>query len=114
MDWVLKPALGHEGLDVGIEGVTGPAEWRRIRRAAGWFPGAWAAQRRFEVPPLPTPDGPLYPCLGVYVIDGRAAGAYGRMGVRPLIDHRSREVAVLVHPLSAAREGLTDGAGRRL
>jgi glutathionylspermidine synthase len=113
-DWVLKPALGHEGLNVGIHGVTGPAEWRRIRRAAFWFPGAWAAQRRFEGPALPTPDGPLFPCLGVYVIDGRAAGAYGRMGVRPLIDHRSREVAVLVRRGAAAGEGLTHAAGRGL
>jgi hypothetical protein len=93
---VLKPALGHEGRDVGIDGVTEPAAWSAIRRAAARDPDAWAAQRRFAVPELPTPEGPLYPCLGVYVIDGRAAGAYGRAGVRPLIDDRSREVAVLV------------------
>lgn len=113
-DWVLKPALGHEGLDVGIARVTAPGEWRRIRRAASWFPSAWAAQRRFDVTPLPTPDGPLFPCLGVYVIDDRAAGAYGRMGVRPLIDHRSREVAVLVRPGAALGEELTHAAGRGL
>jgi hypothetical protein len=46
--------------------------------------------------PLATPDGPLYPSLGVYVIDGKAAGAYGRIGARRLIDDRSREIAVLV------------------
>ena len=113
-DWVLKPALGHEGLDVGIKGVTRPADWRRIRRTASWFPGAWAAQARFEVPALPTPDGPLYPCLGVYVIEGRAAGAYGRMGVRPLIDDRSREIAVLVRARTAPPEGPTHAAGSGL
>jgi glutathionylspermidine synthase len=113
-DWVLKPALGHEGLNVGIRGVTVPADWRCIRRLASWFPGAWAAQRRFDVAALMTPDGPLYPCLGVYVIDGRAAGAYGRMGVRPLIDDRSREIAVLVRPGTAPREGPTHAAGRGL
>lgn len=95
-DWVFKPALAHEGQNIGIRGVVDPADWELIRGAARKDPGAWAAQRRFETLPLATPDGPLYPCLGVYVIDGRVAGAYGRAGSRPLIDHRSREVVVLV------------------
>src|SRR5262249_5529263 len=33
-DWVLKPALAHEGHDIGIRGVTEPDDWQRIRRAA--------------------------------------------------------------------------------
>jgi hypothetical protein len=81
---------------VGIIGVTEAADWQRIRRAAGKNPELWVAQRRFECVPLLTPDGLMYPCLGIYVIGGQAAGAYGRMGVRPLIDDRSREIAVLV------------------
>jgi glutathionylspermidine synthase len=94
--WVLKPALGHEGRDIGIGDVTEPDAWQHIARAVRRHPEAWAAQRRFQSVPLPTPEGVLYPCLGVYVIDGRAAGCYGRMGLRPLIDDRSREAAVLV------------------
>jgi glutathionylspermidine synthase len=103
--WVLKPALGHEGSNVAIHGVTEPAEWRRIRTAAVRNPANWVAQRRFEALPLLTPDGPLYPCWGVYVIDGRVAGAYGRMGSRPLIDDRSRDVVVLVR--KSTPEGLS-------
>src|SRR5205823_13633496 len=99
----------HEGKDVGIRGVSEPDAWRRIRRAAARDPDAWAAQRRFDAPPLATPEGPLYPCLGVYVIDGRAAGAYGRAGVRPLIDDRSREVVVLVR--ESPGEGSADEPG---
>jgi len=110
--WVLKPALGHEGKDIGIDGVTDADAWQRIRRAAAKEPGSWVAQRRFEVLPLSTPDGLLYPCLGVYVIDGRAAGAYGRMGVRPLIDDRSREVVVLIR--QSPGEGPAGAAGRHL
>jgi glutathionylspermidine synthase len=101
--WVLKPALGHEGQDVGIRGVTDADDWRGIRRRAWWCPGAWAAQRRFVPWALPTPEGPMYPCLGMYVIDGRAAGAYGRVATRPLIDERSREVAVLLAPEDGRR-----------
>jgi glutathionylspermidine synthase len=94
--WVLKPALGHEGRDVAIFGVSDPADWRRVRSAALADERAWAAQRRFDVLPVGTPEGPLYPCLGVYVIGGEAAGAYGRAADRPLIDDRSRDVVVLV------------------
>ena len=112
-DWVLKPALGHEGLNVGVPGVTDPGHWREIRRAARCDPGAWAAQRRFAPLPLATPDGPMYPCLGVYVIDGRPAGAYGRMGRRPLIDDRSREIAVLVRR-PPKTEGADRGRGRAI
>jgi glutathionylspermidine synthase len=96
--WVLKPALGHEGYNVGIPEVTEEDAWRRIRRSLLRNPRAWAAQRRFTPLALPTLEGPLYPCLGVYVIDGRAAGVYGRVAPRPLIDDRSREVVVLLVP----------------
>lgn len=95
-DWVLKPALGHEGHNVAIHGVNEPEDWERVHNTAKKDPEAWAAQRRFEILPLITSDGPMYPCVGVYVIDGCVAGAYGRVASRPLIDDRSREVAVLV------------------
>jgi glutathionylspermidine synthase len=107
--WVFKPALGHEGCNVGICGVTEPGDWRRIRRAVLRDPGAWAAQRRFEPLPLPTPEGPLYPCLGIYVIDERVAGAYGRVGVRPLIDDRSRDVVVLVRKSTPENRRIPEG-----
>jgi nucleoside-diphosphate-sugar epimerase/glutathionylspermidine synthase len=94
--WVLKPALGHEGYNVRMRRVTDAAAWQGILRAVRRRPAAWAAQRCFHVLPLATPEGLLYPCLGVYVIDGRVAGCYGRLASQPLIDARSREVVVLV------------------
>lgn len=94
--WVLKPALGHEGHNVRLRAVTAPDDWRRIVRSVRRHPHGWAAQRRFDPIPLPTPEGLMYPCLGIYVIDGRVAGCYGRLASQPLIDVRSREVAVLV------------------
>jgi glutathionylspermidine synthase len=109
--WVLKPALGHEGHNVGIHGVTEESTWRTIRRRARWNSGAWTAQRRFTPLALPTPEGLLYPCLGIYVIDGQAAGAYGRVATRPLIDDRSREIAVLLAPSTAEEStGATRGS----
>jgi glutathionylspermidine synthase len=94
--WVFKPFLGHEGEGVGMSGVTKADDLTRIRRAALSDPGAWVVQRRFETLLLPTPEGPAYPCLGIYVIDGKAAGAYTRLGAGPIIDGKCREVAVLV------------------
>jgi hypothetical protein len=96
-EWVLKPALGRVGDGIGIKGVTPPAEWRLIARGATWQPRWWIAQRRFEAIPFPGDDGtPTYPCVGVYTIDGRAVGAYGRIARRPLVDWRARDIAVLV------------------
>ncbi len=95
-EWVLKPALAHEGYRVGIAGVTEPAAHAKIRRSARLFPSRWAAQRRFPAAALPTPDGPRFPCIGVYVVDGRAAGLYGRLAERPLVDDRALDVVVLL------------------
>ncbi len=95
-DWVFKPALGRVGEDIGIAGVTEAKAWRQIRRAARWQASSWVAQRRFEAVALEGPQGRVYPQFGVYTIDGRAAGIYGRLASRPLIDCRSQDVAVLL------------------
>lgn len=96
--WVLKPALGHEGHEVRIRLVADPLVWQRALREVRQRPQVWAAQRLFNPVPLATPEGLLYPCLGVYVIDGQVAGCYGRMSAEPLTDDRSREVVVLMRP----------------
>jgi hypothetical protein len=102
-EWVLKPALGRVGDGVGIAGVTEAKEWRRITRDARLFPRHWVAQRRFRPTPLAgagTAGGAAgdlgYPCIGVYTIGARAAGAYGRLARRPLVDWMAQDVAVLV------------------
>jgi glutathionylspermidine synthase len=98
-NWVLKPALGRVGDGIGLNGVTTQLEMRRIARSASWSPTSWVAQRRFEALPIATPDGTQFPVIGVFTIDGEPAGVYGRIAERPLIDHRARDIAVL---LSAA------------
>jgi glutathionylspermidine synthase len=95
-EWVWKPALGHEGNSVAVAGAVEPDEWKRITLAARRQPAQWVAQRRFDIVPLPTPEGTYYPCVGVYIIDGHVAGAYGRLSQQPLIDQFAREIAVLV------------------
>jgi glutathionylspermidine synthase len=94
-DWILKPALGRVGEGVGVMEALTPREQRSIRRAAWLWSGHWIAQRRFTTVPIDGADGPVYPCLGVYTVDRRVAGAYGRLACRPLIDARALDAAVL-------------------
>ena len=102
-EWVLKPALGRVGEDVGIPGVSSGKEWKAIRRSVRWRPGHWVAQRRFEPTVIHLDGEVLHPCIGVYTIGTRVAGAYGRLARRPLIDHRAQDVAVLVADDDLAR-----------
>lgn len=97
-DWALKPALGRVGESIYLPGVL-PLGERKAPRLARRHPGAWIAQERFHATPLTTGDGsPLYPCVGVFVLDGETVGAYGRLAQRPLIDQHAQEAAVLVLP----------------
>ena len=93
--WVLKPALGRVGEGVTIAEHVEPKELRRIRRTAAWWPGSWIAQRRFTSEPCLLAGRMVHVCLGVYTIDARVAGAYGRIAERPLVDARAKDAAVL-------------------
>jgi glutathionylspermidine synthase len=95
-EWVLKPALGRVGEDIGMSGVTEAKQLKRVSRNVRWFPSGWAAQRRFAATAFRVREKDLYPSVGIYTIDGHAAGAYGRIAERPLIDGRARDAAVLV------------------
>ena len=95
-DWVLKPALERVGEGVGISGITAPREMQEIAKDVARRPMEWAAQRRFRIVPVPVGDQLYYPCVGVYSVDGRAAGLYGRVGTKPLIDHDAQDAAVLI------------------
>lgn len=106
---VYKPALGRVGEGVIMHALVGPEagdrEARRSRRSfardrwrrwLGLTP-RWIGQDRFhplEAETSPEHRGPV--CLGVYVIDGRASGVYGRVGSGSIVDHRATDVAVLL------------------
>jgi glutathionylspermidine synthase len=94
-DWVMKPALGRVGEGVAIRGIVGEAELRRIARSVRWWPRSWAAQRRFDPVPVDAGGIRMFPCLGIYTLDGKVIGAYGRVATRPLIDARASDAAVL-------------------
>jgi hypothetical protein len=94
--WLLKTALCNTGDTVTIRGLTKQADWFWAAGLALLWPQQWVAQRRFEVLPLSTPAGLMYPCLGVYTINGKAEGIYGRISPRPVIDYSAIDMAVLI------------------
>lgn len=104
-EWVLKPALGRVGEGIGMRGVTPDQQWRQIAKSALRYPQYWVAQKRFGAIAAEAEGENLYPCLGVFVIDGKACGIYGRASSVPLIDSRAQDIPILI------RRGRKDTAG---
>jgi glutathionylspermidine synthase len=94
--WVFKPAFGRVGESVGMKNVTSDAEFRRLLGEALKRPEEWIAQERFETLPVATQDGAVYPCVGVFTVNGKFAGIYGRASKTPLVDQDAQDVAILV------------------
>lgn len=94
--WLVKPALGRVGEDIGLRELLDAKQWRSIARSARWSPAHWIAQRRFDALPLDVHGERAWPCIGVYAIEGRASGIYGRIARRALVDANAQDVAVLV------------------
>ena len=94
--WVLKEAFCNTGESVAWHGACHGARWQSALWGARLRPSRWVAQRRFEALALETPLGPMYPCLGVFTVNGRASGIYGRLARRPPVDYRATDVAVLI------------------
>jgi glutathionylspermidine synthase len=94
--WLLKTAMCNNGDTVCIKDSMSHKAWLRLRMSVQLSPGKWIAQRRFESLPVSTPVGPRHICIGVYTVNGRAAGAYARLSEKPVIDFSAADVALLV------------------
>jgi hypothetical protein len=75
-----------------------PRHWWQTKLRSRLTPDRWVAQRLFESEPVPTPTGPQHVCVGVYTVDGKAAGAYARLAGKPVIDYTAVDVALLIDP----------------
>ena len=94
--WLLKTAFCNTGDTVAVREFMRPTDWLGAQMAVHLTPSKWVAQRRFESIPVPTPAGPRHVCVGVYTVNGRAAGAYARMSARAVIDFQAVDVALLL------------------
>jgi len=95
-EWVLKAAFGNTGDEVAIQPLQNAKSRRAVLRSVWLWPGHFVAQRRFQALSVPSPRGPIYACIGVYTVNGKTAGAYGRVSPEPFIDYRAQDVALLV------------------
>ena len=95
-EWVLKAAFSNTGDAVYMRQGVDRETWQRLCRAVKRHPQRWIVQRRFEPLPIDSNTGAIYPCIGVYTINGRAAGAYARASTRRIIDYTARDIALLI------------------
>lgn len=94
--WLIKTAWCNTGDTVSGRGLIQSRQWRRAYWSATMYPRQWIAQRRFEPEAVASPIGDVYPCIGVYTVDGRACGAYTRISNGRVIDHRAIDAALLL------------------
>ena len=97
-EWLLKTAFCNNGDDVCVRRLMTPRHWWQTKLRSRLTPDRWVAQRLFESEPVPTPAGPQHVCVGVYTVDGKAAGAYARLAGKPVIDYTAVDVALLIDP----------------
>jgi hypothetical protein len=95
-DWLLKTAYCNNGEGVCIRELMKPRDWWRAKLQSRLSPGAWIAQRLFDSVPVPTPMGPRHVCVGIYTVNGAAAGAYARLTEKPVTDYVAADVALLI------------------
>jgi glutathionylspermidine synthase len=95
-EWVLKAAYSNTGDEVYIRDLSDARTWRGVRKSVENHPERWVMQRRFETVPIESDVGALYPCIGVYTINGRACGIYGRASLQPITNYSAYDVAVLI------------------
>lgn len=95
--WLLKGALSNNGDSVCVrELMTRPA-WLSTALAARFAPSNWVAQRRFESVPIATPIGARHVCVGVFTVNGRAAGAYTRLARQPVVAYDAVDAGLLLN-----------------
>lgn len=94
--WLLKTAFCNTGDSVTARSLLPATEWKKRAWDVLFHPTQWIAQRRFESLSIRTPRGPMFPCIGIFTIDGRACGAYARLSPKPHIDYSAVDVAVLI------------------
>lgn len=94
--WIVKTAYCNTGDSVTMRTRLSDRQWWKRRLDVRLNPRLWLAQRRFEATAIETPMGRMYPCMGVYVIGGKACGAYVRLSRGPVVDFEAVDAALLI------------------
>lgn len=94
--WIYKPTLGRVGEGISIKDAITDKELKEIEKAAHRNSKDWVAQQMFRSLPLEAADGSYHICIGVFTVNGKSAGFYGRISPYPRIDARAQDIPILV------------------
>ncbi len=95
--WIFKPALGRVGEGILIKEAISEKEYKSILKDVQKYPKNWVAQRRFKSKPVQSDDGKSYHlCIGVFTVNGKFAGFYGRISPYALIDSKAEDIPILI------------------
>ena len=97
-EWVLKAAYSNTGDEVHIGAELSTRVWEKLLKTARRNPFRWIAQRRFDTGTLDSTRGPLKPCVGIFVVGSRAAGAYVRLSATQVTDAHALEAPLYIVP----------------
>lgn len=94
--WIIKMDFSNTGDEVHIRELMDRRSWEAVCRTVKKNPDHWIAQKRFEPQSIASDLGAIYPCIGIYTIDGRAAGVYARVATSKVIDYQAMDAALLI------------------
>lgn len=95
-NYIFKPTFGRVGEGVMIDEVIGNKVKQQIIKAAKKYPKAWVLQQRFESVPLTADNESYHLCIGVFTVNDKCAGFYGRISHKPRIDEHAVDIPILV------------------
>lgn len=96
-EFIYKPTLGRVGEYITIKSVVADDELKKIKKAVKKEPKNWVAQEMFHSRKIETTDGnSFHLCIGVFTVDGKRAGFYGRISPYPRIDAYAKDIPILI------------------
>jgi len=99
-NWIYKPAMSRVGDGVSIKEALSDKDYRAIIKEVKKYPKDWVSQKKFESTPLIDETGKEYHlCIGVFTVNGKSAGFYGRISTTPRIDEKAIDIPILVRNL---------------
>lgn len=95
--YIYKPIWGRVGEGISIKEAIKNDEYEKILKDVRKHPNKYIAQKKFNSLPLQDEFGKSYHLsLGIYYLEGKFAGYYGRISKLARIDSNAAEVAVFV------------------
>lgn len=95
-DEILKPSFGRVGEDVGFLSKLRGKKRFNVFLDILFSKGLWVKQRPFSALNLGNEHEPITACVGVYCLDGKVVGSYGRLSNEKFIGITAADCPVFV------------------